>query len=198
MLNSQPFFAPWPPKSWQQQYYPFAPHAASALRIADFAEPAANGVDPKWSGWVYVKVNIWNGQCKVGYTDGPIAGRLIETGDPHLALHAAFAVPWGGNDWAWWAEQHCHNRLGRHNMVPHLMSGRPSEFFPGPVEHITDLVSRAMKEFYDHLWGTLDHWIDVDSMRYEPIYRPEAIRLVSDISAPYWSRRFNFASPFRL
>lgn len=196
MLDSSPFFAPWPPKPWQRQHLPFASHPVSALQVADFYAPAKNGVDPKWSGWVYVKVDIWNGLCKVGYTEGPIAGRLIETGNPHLALHAAFCVPWGGNDWAEWAEDHCHNRLGRHNMVLHLMSGRPSEFFPGPVEHITELVARAMKEFYDHLWGMLDQWIDVDTMRYEPAYRPEVIRLMSDMSAPYWARRFSRLPPF--
>lgn len=191
MLDPSPFFARWPPKPWQQLDYPFASPPASRLRIADFHAPAVNGVDPKLSGWVYVKVDIWNGLCKVGYTEGPIAGRLIETGNPHLVLHAAFSVPWGGNDWAPWAEAHCHNRLGRHNMVPHLMSGRVSEFFPGPVEHITYLTSNAMQEFYDHLWGMLGHGVDVNAMRYEPTYHLEAIRLVSDMTAPYWSRRFN-------
>jgi hypothetical protein len=194
VLDSSSFYSSWPAKPWQQPHYPFASHPVSELRIADFYAPAANGVDPKWGGWVYVKVDIWNGLCKVGYTDGPIAGRLIETGNPHLALHAAFSVPWGDGR-AKWAEQHCHDRLGRHNMVLHLMSGWPTEFFPGPVGHITEQVARATKEFYDHLWGMLGYWIDVDTMRYEPTYRPEVIRLVSDLRAPYWSERFD---PLRL
>jgi hypothetical protein len=185
MLNPSPFFTPFPSQ-----------HEPPASRIADFYEPAANGVDPKQSGWVYVKVDIWNGLCKVGYTEGPIAGRLIETGNPNLALHAAFSVPWGGNNWAEWAEMHCHNRLGRQNMVRHLLSGQPSEFFPGPIEHVTEMVSRPMKEFYDHLWGPLDYRVNVDDMRYQPNYRREVIQLISDLRAPYWSRLFNRPSPF--
>ncbi len=190
MLDSSPFFSPWPPKPWQQQTYPFSRLPAAQLKAADIRAPSANGVDPTVPGWVYVKVNIWSGECKVGYTEDTLAGRLIETGAPELVLHAAFSVPWSGNNWAQWAESHCHDRLGRHNMRPHVMSGQPSELFPGPVEHITELVARAMGEFYTHLWECFDYKVDVNAMRYEPIYDPSVIRLVSDLSAPYWSRRF--------
>lgn len=162
----------------------------SQLKIADWETPCANGMNPKSQGWVYVKVDIYKGVCKVGYTDGALTGRLIETGNPDLVLHAAFAVPWGGNNWAHMAEQHCHNRLGRYRMSPHVMSGRTSEFFPGPVEHMTDLVARAMQEFYDELWGCLGHKEDVNALRYDPTYRPDVVSLLSDIRAPYWSRYF--------
>lgn len=191
MLDSSPFYSPWPPKPWQQQHSPFERLPVRALQIADFTAPAANGVDPKWSGWVYVKVNIWSGECKVGYTDGPLAGRLTETGQPHLALHTAFGMPWSGTHLARAAERHCHNRLGLRNMVPHLMTGESSELYSGPVWHVTELVARAMKEFYDHQFGSGKWGTEVDSMQYVPVYNPDVIKLVSNMNAPYWSWLFN-------
>ncbi|MBK4736177.1 hypothetical protein [Noviherbaspirillum pedocola] len=191
MLDRSPFYANWPPKQWQQQFAPFERFPAPDLRVADFSEPAPNGVDPKWEGWVYVKANIWRDECKVGYTDGPIAGRLSETGAPDLILHAAFAVPWSGNNWAHWAEQHCFDRLGRHNMKPHLPTGETSELFPWSAEYTTELVARAMQEFYDHLWALCDFRVDVNAMRYEPILRPAAIKNAGVMNAPYFARRFN-------
>lgn len=184
MLPSTPFYATPPWQTFPSQLPP------DMLKVVDWEQPSANGVDPGSEGWVYVKVDIYNGLCKVGYTDEHLRGRLIETGNPNLALHAAFSVPWGGNNWAHWAEQHCHNRLGQHRKVLHVMSGRQSEFFPGPVEHVTQQVAWAMQEFYDHLWHCVGWHVDVNAMRYDPPYKVEAVRAISDIRAPYWSGRF--------
>lgn len=157
---------------------------------ADVRAPSANGMDPTWKGWVYVKVNIWSGICKVGFTNKMIADRLIETGEPELALHVAFHIPLMNPEYAEDAERHCHNKLGHHNRIRHLMTGGLSEFFPGPVDQVTHLVQRAVQEWYDHVFGPLGCHYDANAMCYRPVYDQRTVGLVSSLRAPYWEKIF--------
>jgi hypothetical protein len=180
MLESKPFFFTMPTSPWQTD--------PSSHRLADFTLPM-NGLDPTVPGWVYVKVDVWSGICKVGYTDGALASRLTETGNPNLIVHRAYWVP-GGPGEPYRAEQHCHGCLNPMNRAPHLMTGERSEFIRGGVEHITGLVERAMQLFYDDAARSVGRRWSVSETRYCPQYHSAAVRHNSDIRAAYWARYF--------
>jgi hypothetical protein len=181
MLEKRPIYTTWPTQGFQR--------TSEVYSIADFATPR-NGVDPKQLGWVYVKVDVWTEISKVGYTDGQLASRLTETGNPNLVIHTAFHVPGG---YAFQAEAHCHLRLNTMNMVPHLMTGQRSEFFHGGAQHITQMVEQSLDEFYEHVAGSVGRRFCREETQFTPQYNPHGIGHNGSIQAPYWQHLFDIA-----
>jgi len=139
-------------------------------------------------GWLYIKADYTvSARAKFGMTDGKLADRLTETGNPSLVVHWAHHFPLEllgalGMPSLWHLEQRILDSLPR---SAHAASGHLSEFIDASASSVVTQVGRLLAGMVAYADYRDTH---SQKLTFEPNYDPARVRKIlgDQMLTDYW------------